>query len=124
MIDPDDAPKGPTTGEQPVTNRTLHGELLAYFRRQLGGNVLVAMIAIGGATFGAWRAVAGEARSQADAGVLPVKLEVEDLSRRVKRVEDQTSEVQADIRALYKAVMTGDRQPRLEQPAPRVDGGP
>lgn len=125
MINDDDAPKGPTTGEQPVTQRTLHGELLGYFRRQLGGNVVVAMIAIGGATFGAWRAVAGEARAQADAGVQPIKLEVDDLSRRVKRIEDQTVEVQADIRALYKAVMTGRPQERLEHPAPpRVDGGP
>lgn len=124
MIDPDDAPKATPTGEQPVTNRTLHGELLAYFRKQLGGNLLIAALAIGGATLGAWKAVAGEARSQADAGVLPVRLEVEDLSRRVKRVEDQTAAVQDDIRALYKAVMTGERQARLEQPAPRVDGGP
>lgn len=117
-------PPGPTTGEQPVTNRTLHGELLAYFRRQLGGNLLVAALAIGGATLGAWRAVADEARTQADAGVAPLKLEVDDLSRRVRRVEDQTGEVQADIRALYKAVMTGRPQERLEQPAPAKDGGP
>lgn len=124
MIDPDDAPKGPTTGEQPVTNRTLHGEFISFFRKQFGGNVLALVIIGGGSVVGAWRAVAGEARQQADAGVQPIKLEVDDLSRRVKRVEDQTVEVQADIRALYKAVMTGAPQPRLEQPAPRVDGGP
>ena len=124
MIDPDDAPKGPTTGEQPVTNRTLHGEFMSFFRKQFGGNVLALVIIGGGSVVGAWRAVAGEARQQADAGVLPVTLKVEDLSRRVESVERQVPEIQADIRALYKAVMTGDRQPRLEQPAPRVDGGP
>jgi hypothetical protein len=64
------------------------------------------------------------ARKAADAGVMPVRLEVEDLSRRVERVEKQVPEIQADIRALYKAVMTGARQERLEQPAPRADGGP
>lgn len=124
MVDPDDAPKGPVTAEQPVTNRTLHGEFMSFFRKQFGGNVLALVIIGGGSVVGAWRAVAGEARQQADAGVLPVSLKVEDLSRRVESVERQVPEIQADIRALYKAVMTGDRQPRLEQPAPRVDGGP
>lgn len=112
------------TGEQPVTQRTLHSEFLGFFRKQFGGNVLALVIIGGGSVVGAWRAVAGEARQQADAGVLPVTLKVEDLSRRVESVERQVPEIQADIRALYKAVMTGDRQPRLEQPAPRVDGGP
>jgi hypothetical protein len=123
MVD-EPAPSGPTTAEQPVTNRTLHSEFLAFFRRQFGGNVLALVIVGGSAVLGAWRAVAGEARAQADAGVLPVAIKVEDLDRRVKRVEDQTVEVQADIRALYKAVMTGRPQERLEQPAPRGDAGP
>lgn len=125
--DPDsdaDAPKGPVTAEQPVTQRTLHGELLGYFRKQLGGNLFIAALAVGGATLGAWKAVAHEARSQADAGVLPVTLKVDDLGRRVERVERQVPEIQDDIRALYKAVMTGARQERLERPAAIVDGGP
>lgn len=121
MVD-EPAPPGPVTAEQPVTNRTLHGELLSYFRRQLGGSLVVAVLAIGGATLGAWRAVASEARTQADAGVAPVVLKVADIERRVENVERQVPEIQADIRALYKAVMTGARQERLEQPA-RVDGG-
>lgn len=111
------------TGEQPVTNGSLHSELLAYFRRQLGGNLVVAALAIGGATLGAWRAVAQEARAQADAGVVPVALRVEDLSRRVERVERQVPELQADIRALYRAVMTGSPQERLERPPAPTDGG-
>lgn len=118
--DPDTEPKAPATGEQPVTQRTLHGELLAYFRKQFGGNLIIAALAIGGATLGAWQAVAHEARTQADAGVLPVNLKVQDLDNRVSRVEKQVPEIQADIRALYRAVMTGAPQPRLEMP---VDGG-
>lgn len=116
-------PKPTPTGEQPVTNAGLHHELLAYFRKQLGGNLIVAIIAVGGATLGAWKAVAQEARAQADAGVVPVTLKVEDLGRRVERVERQVPELQADIRALYRAVMTGAPQPRLEQPALPQDGG-
>lgn len=120
----DDKPT--TTGEQPVTNGSLHLELLAFFRRQFGGNLVVAALAVGGATLGAWRAVAQEARNQADAGVLPVALKVDDLERRVVRIEANTTEVQADIRALYKAVMTGRPQERLERPVvatPGADGG-
>ena len=111
------------TGEQPVTNGSLHLELLAYFRRQFGGNLVVAALGVGGATLGAWRAVAQEARSQADAGVAPVVLKVDDLTRRVDRVEKQVPEIQADIRALYRAVMTGTPQERLEHPAAPADGG-
>lgn len=36
------------------------------------------------------------------------------------QMKQDTHEVQADIRSLYKAVMTGRPQPRLERP---VDGG-
>jgi hypothetical protein len=114
--------KRTTTGEQPVTNGSLHLELLGFFRKQLGGNLVMAALAVGGATLGAWRAVAQEARSQADAGVAPVALRVEDLNRRVESVEKQVPEIQADIRALYKAVMTGRPQERLEHPA-ATDGG-
>ncbi len=123
MSEPTPDPKPSTTGEQPVTNGALHLELLGYFRRQLGGNLVVAALAIGGATLGAWKAVAEEARNQADTGVIPVTLKVEDLGRRVERVEKQVPEIQADIRALYRAVMTGQAQPRLEVPALPQDGG-
>lgn len=123
MLEPTPETKPTPTGEQPVTNGALHLELLAYFRRQLGGNLVVAALAIGGATLGAWKAVAQEARNQADAGVQPVTLKVDDLGRRVERVEKQVPEIQADIRALYRAVMTGQAQPRLEVPALPQDGG-
>lgn len=119
---------------KPVTNRSLHLELLAFFRRQLGGNLIVAMITVGGATLGAWKAVASEARQQADAGVregvAPVQLEVKDLGRRVERVEDdigslrrEVHEVQADIRALYRFSRTGEPQARLEAPPRHFDAG-
>lgn len=94
----------------------------------------MAMITVGGATLGAWKAVASEARQQADAGVregvVPVQLEVRDLGRRVERVEDEASslrrevhEVQADIRALYRFQRTGEPQSRLESPAVHFDAG-
>lgn len=119
---------------KPVTNRSLHLELLAFFRRQLGGNLIVAAITVGGATLGAWKAVASEARQQADAGVregvAPVELEVKDLGRRVERVEDdvgslrrEVHEVQADIRALYRFNRTGEPQARLEAPPVHFDAG-
>lgn len=118
-----DIPPGPVTGEQPVTQRTLHGELLGYFRKQLGGNVVVAVIAIVASTVGAYKAVASEARLQADAGVQPMVRKVADIDLRVENLERQVPEIQADIRALYRAVMTGAPQPRLEKPAPAADGG-
>lgn len=117
------APQGPTTGEQPVTGNSLHDELRRWLGKQFGGSLIAAMLAALAVGFTAYRAVAAEAKDAADAGVHPVRVEVDDLSRRVKRVEDQTSEVQADIRALYKAVMTGVPQPRLEAPPAKPDGG-
>ena len=124
----------PAPQSKPVTNRSLHLELLGFFRRQLGGNLIVAMITVGGATLGAWKAVASEARQQADAGVregvVPVQLEVRDLGRRVERVEEdvgsmrrEVHEVQADIRALYRFQRTGEPQLRLELPAVHFDAG-
>jgi len=124
----------PAPQSKPVTNRSLHLELLGFFRRQLGGNLIVAMITVGGATLGAWKAVASEARQQADAGVregvVPVQLQVNDLGRRVERVEEdvgsmrrEVHEVQADIRALYRFQRTGEPQLRLELPAVHFDAG-
>jgi hypothetical protein len=117
-------PEPTSTGEQPVTGNGLHDELRRWLGKQFGGSLIAALLAALAVGFGAYKAVAGEAREAADAGIRPVKLEVDDLGRRVSRVESQTIEVQADIRALYKAVMTGRPQERLEHPAPRVDGGP
>ena len=41
--------------------------------------------------------------------------------REMSRRQDEAS---ADIRALYKTVLTGERQYRLERPLPPPDGGP
>ena len=41
-----------------------------------------------------------------------------------REVTQRLDESSADIRALYKAVMTGERQYRLERPLPLPDGGP
>lgn len=60
-----------------------------------------------------------------DAGMAPVLQQMERLDGEVKRheaesarvhleIKDDLHELQADIRALYKAVQTGQPQPRLE----------
>lgn len=71
----------------------------------------------------------GRARAETDAGVRPIQAQLDAVSARVEKTERDANnlradvhEVQADLRSLYKAVMTGERQPRLE--VPPVDGGP
>lgn len=60
-----------------------------------------------------------------DSGIAPAVRQVEQLDTEVKRheaesarvhleIKDDLHELQADIRALYKAVQTGQPQPRLE----------
>lgn len=112
------------TPQPPVTRSFIDHEFVVWFRRSFGGSLITALIAAGGTSLVAWRALAQEARQQADAGVVPVVLEVRDLERRVARVEVQVPEIQQDIRALYRAVMTGAKQERLERPASAPDGGP
>lgn len=77
---------------------------------------------------------------QVDAGVQPVKTDLAVVKEEQKRQADETERVKnkqaafeikvdkrfdeqgADIRALYKAIMTGQKQDRLEKPLPS-DGG-
>lgn len=87
------------------------------------------LFTLGGSVLTGYNVFVSKAKAEAiDAG-LPTKLEVDALKGRVATVEQgqvllrqDVRETQADIRALYKAVMTGQRQERLEQPP--VDGGP
>lgn len=60
-----------------------------------------------------------------------VKVQTERLDEHLKDDAESKREVtrrldegSADIRALYKAVMTGEKQYRLERPLPAPDGGP
>lgn len=129
MSTPTPAPTPPEP-TAPVTNGSLHTELLTWFRRSFGGSLITALIAAGGSTLVAWRAVASEARAQADAGVAPVRLVVDDFGRRLDRTEHDVAnlrlevhEVQADIRALYRYQRTGEPQARLEAPPKHSDAG-
>lgn len=74
-------------------------------------------------------ALAQVVRSEVDGGITQTAQQVHVLSERLERHEHESAdvhlaikadmlEVQRDIRALYKAVMTGQRQERLEP-----DGG-
>ena len=84
---------------------------------------------------GGWAAyaqVTDIAEKKVDGGTAAMKQQVDDLSKKFdqhqadsgqvhRELKEDLHEVQMDLRALYKAVMTGERQPRLEKP---VDGGP
>ena len=71
--------------------------------------------------FAAYFRVIGDARAEVDAGVKAVQTRLDAVEVRqhstddeVRSVKAEVKETQADIRALYKAVMTGQKQPRLE----------
>lgn len=71
--------------------------------------------------FAAYFRVIGDARAEVDAGVHAVQTRLDAVEGRqhstddeVRSVKAEVKETQADIRALYKAVMTGRRQERLE----------
>ncbi|UOF77435.1 hypothetical protein [Caudoviricetes sp.] len=60
---------------------------------------------------------------QIDAGITPIEKRLKIVEQRQQEQGSDIHEVQADIRALYKAVMTGQPQPRLEVPHVPLDGG-
>lgn len=84
---------------------------------------------------GGWAALASvthAAEQTVDGGLAPVRQQVGALEQRLERhiddearhhaaAEAKSEELQADVRALYRAVMTGRPQERLEKPS---DGGP
>jgi len=57
-----------------------------------------------------------------DAGIGPLERRMVVVEQRQLNQGTDIHELQLDVRALYKAVMTGQAQPRLEAPA--KDGGP
>lgn len=108
-----------TTGEYPVASDSPTAEAVA---KSLPGKVfrpgaltVVVSVAVGMAL-----AVSGLAfaqtgvKSTVDAGVRPLELRLDTVERRQLAQQDDIHEVQVDIRALYKAVMSGERQARLE----------
>lgn len=115
-------------------------EMLTTFLKRLWGRDTVVIFAAIGAiayvTLKSRDSMAQSAQVQIDAGIAPTAKAVDVLTERfeqhlkddaeAKRADAQwKSEMAADNRALYKAVMTGERQYRLERPLPVTpDGGP
>lgn len=77
------------------------------------------------ALWSAYTTVMNNARAEVDGGVRPLVTRVEAVEVRQRSTDDEVRavkaevnslrvETQADLRALYKAVMTGRPQPRLE----------
>jgi len=117
------------TGEHPVTKDELKHTLSVNDAKL----VVMAIVVAVGTAFGAYRVVLNEARAQTDAGVEEVKWgqtrldqrldqHIKDSGQAHQQLKGDMHEVQMDMRALYRAVMTGQPQPRLERP-PDLDGG-
>lgn len=111
-------------GDEQETPSGLH-EIRVRELNWQGAKLTIAMVVVAvGTAFGAYRVVLGEALAQTDAGMAPIKQRVDTLEQQQKELRSDVHEVQTDIRALYKAVMTGRPQERLERPPPSKDGGP
>ena len=78
---------------------------------------IVTILGIAGVLLGAYNHVIGEARAQTAVVLAPMNTRIEIVEAETKSTKADVHEVQADIRALYKAVMTGVPQPRLESDA-------
>lgn len=105
--------------------------LSTIFRRE-AALVVSAMVTAVGVTVYAQGRLVDQLKEKVDAGVAPVERRVGELEHALDRHETESArvhaelkgdlaEVQGDIRALYRAVMTGRPQERLEQAR---DGGP
>lgn len=85
--------------------------------------MLLLTLAIGGGAAGyAQSKVDEKLHASVDGGIAPLERRMSEVESRAKQQASDIHELQVDIRALYKAVMTGVPQARLEQ-SPR-DGGP
>lgn len=93
--------------------------------------VVVTLVAVVGLAVYAQSTMDEHLTRKVDAGVVPVARRVDELDAAFKahavesqqvhaEIRDDLHELQQDVRALYRAVQTGQPQPRLERP---VDGG-
>lgn len=118
--------------DAPATTSTVHGEVLGFARRILGGQALATLLLMGLAV-GGYRALAQEARDGGVAAVLPVAAELErvksataeqahdiaELKRRIERTEVVSVETNANVRLLLQ-----DRGIRPVSTLEPRDGGP
>ena len=101
--------------DTPATASTVHGELLGFAKRVLGGQALATLLLMGLA-IGGYRALAQESRDGGAAAVAPVAAELErvkaqaaeqardiaELKRRVERTEVVSVETNANVRLLLQ----------------------
>lgn len=101
--------------DKPATASTVHGEVLAFGRRILGGQALATLLLMGLA-IGGYRALAQEARDGGASAVAPVATELErvkaaaqeqakdiaELKRRIERTEVVSVETNANVRLLLQ----------------------
>jgi len=105
----------------PITKEDLHEHEKAEKANVTEAILKHAAIAIGSvviAVFGAgWTAlgqVDTRVKERTENAVAPIEARLKIVEGEQAAVKSDVHEVQADIRALYKAVMTGNPQPRLE----------
>lgn len=116
---------------------SMKGLVSELLRRLLGREVLMLLavcIFVAGVTLYGTRALGQTVDDRVDAGLrhterqvgeLQIQFDthVKDAAEEKRQLKADLHEVQMDIRALYRAMQTGERQPRLERPLPQVDGG-
>jgi hypothetical protein len=95
------------------------GEMKKQFKWQ---DVAVVLAILSG-FIGGYIHLIDEAKAQSDAGMIPLAKRIELVEADQKTIKQDVHETQVDIRALYKAVMTGQKQDRLEVPPNGLDGG-
>lgn len=104
--------------------QTLDGELKKHDNRLTFRSVIVAICAVAVSVIMAIIFIDNRVQAQTDAGVKVHEERITTLEHQQTQLQGDVHEVQTDIRSLYKAVMTGRPQERLEKPAPEhKDGG-
>lgn len=113
-------PRRTTTGEM----RAVLAPSLRSFGAKLTAAISGLSVAMAlGTAWAVFHTLEARAQERVDAGLAPMAKRVEVLEQDQRHLREDVHEVQVDIRALYKAVTTGQRQERLEQPPPPKDGG-
>lgn len=75
-----------------------------------------AAVVIGGAVYTVMRAGVAEAKEAADTTAVRVAQQADSLKLEIERTNARLDELQKDVRALYRASRTRQREPRLERP--------
>lgn len=109
------------SSEQSNSEKTMQDILTSGLRKLLGRDFILLALLVSCVVLVVLKGKDALAQ-QVDAGMEPFKAEQVRQAAEIERLKASQNEVQTDIRALYKAVMTGQKQERLEKPAVQ-DGG-